>query len=179
MQTCIYASVQCSRLVVSDSSRPQGPQHARPPCSSPTPGLLKLMSIESLMPSNHLILCHPLLLLPSVFPIIRSLPMSWLFPSRGQRIGASASASVLPMNIQGYFPLERMGLISLLSKGLSRVFSNTTVQKSILRHSAHFMIQLSHPYMTTGKTIALTRWTFVGKVMSLLLNMLSILISHK
>ena len=71
MQTCIYASVQCSHLVVSDSSRPQGPQHARPPCSSPTPGLLKLMSIESLMPSNHLILCHPLLLLPSVFPSIR------------------------------------------------------------------------------------------------------------
>ena len=68
MQTCIYASVQCSHLVVSDSSRPQGPQHARPPCSSPTPGLLKLMSIESLMPSNHLILCHPLLLLPSIFP---------------------------------------------------------------------------------------------------------------
>ena len=71
MQTCIYASVQCSHLVVSDSSRPQGPQHARPPCSSPTPGLLKLMSIESLMPSNHLILCHALLLLSSIFPSIR------------------------------------------------------------------------------------------------------------
>ena len=71
MQTCIYASVQCSRLVVSDSSRPQGPQHARPPCSSPTPGLLKLMSIESLMPSNHLLLCHPIILLPLVFTNFR------------------------------------------------------------------------------------------------------------
>ena len=100
------------------------------------------------------------------FPASVSLPMSWLFPSHGQRIGASASASVLSMNIQGCFPLGWTGLISLLSKGLSRVFSNTTVQKSVLWHSAYFMIQLSHPYMTIGKAIALTRWTFVGKVIS-------------
>ena len=103
--------------------------------------------------------------------------MSQFFASGGQSFGASASASVLPMNIQDCFPLRLTGWISLLSKGLSRVFSNTTVQKpSILRHSAFFMVQLSHPYMITGKTIALTRWTFVGQVMSLLFNMLSRLV---
>jgi len=91
--------------------------------------LLKLMSIESVMPSNHLILCPPFLLLLSIFPSIRSLPMSWLFASGGRSIGASASASVLPMNIQGWFPWGLTGLISLLSKGLSRVFSSITIQK--------------------------------------------------
>ena len=107
--------------------------------------------------------------------------MNWLFASGGQSIGASASASVLPMNIQDWFSLGLTGLIYLQSKGLSRVFSNTTIQKhqffgaqpSILQCSAFFMVQLSHPYITTGKTIALIRWTFVGKVMSLLFNMLS------
>ena len=92
--------------------------------------LLKLMSIEVVMPSSHLILCHPLLLLPSVFPsIMFFFPMSLFFISSGQSIGASASASVLPMNIQVLFPLGLTGLISLQSKGLSRVFSNTTVRK--------------------------------------------------
>ena len=100
--------------------------------------LLKLMSIESVMPSNHLILCHPLLFLPSIFPSIRvfsnelasrSFPMSRLFASDGQSTGASASASVLPVNIQGGFPFGWTGWISLLSKGLPRVFSNTAVQK--------------------------------------------------
>ena len=90
--------------------------------------LLKLISIESVMPFNHLILCHPLLLLSSIFPSIGSFPMSQLFPTCGQSIGASASASVLPINIQGWFPLGWTGLISLLSR-LSRVFSSTTVQK--------------------------------------------------
>ena len=80
------------------------------------------------------------------------------------------------MNIQDWFPLGLIGWISLQSKGLSRVFSNTIVQKSILYCSAFFMGQLSHPYMTTGKPIALTRWTFVGKYMSLLFNMLSRLV---
>ena len=89
-------------------------------------GLLKLMSIELGMPSNHLVLCRPLLL-PSIFPSIRSFPMSWFFAAGGQSTGASAS--VLPMNIQGWFPLGLTGLISLLYKGLSRVFSSTTVQK--------------------------------------------------
>ena len=103
--------------------------------------------------------------------------MSQLFPSGGQSIGVSASTSVLPMNTQDWSPLGWTGLISLQSKGLSRIFSNTTVQKaSVLQYSAFFIIQLSHPYMTTGKTIALTRWTFVGKVMSLLFNMLSRLV---
>ena len=91
--------------------------------------LLKLMSIESVMPFNHLILCCPLLLLPSIFLASGSFPMSQLFTSGSQRIDASASASILSMNIQDWFPWGLSGLISLPSKGLSRVFSNTTVQK--------------------------------------------------
>ena len=103
--------------------------------------------------------------------------MSQLVASGGQSIGVSALASVLPMNTQDLFPLGWTGWISLQSKGLSRVFSNTNSSKaSILRCSAFFIVQLSHPYMTTGKTIALTRWTFVGKVMSLLFKMLSRLV---
>ena len=90
--------------------------------------LLKLMSIELVMPSNHLILYCPLLLLPSIFPSIRVFSMSQLFTLGGQNTGASASASVLPMNIQSWFPLGLTGLISLQSKGLSRVFSST-IQK--------------------------------------------------
>ena len=91
--------------------------------------LLKFMSIESMMPSNHLILCCPLLFLPSIFPSIRVFPISQLFASGGQRIGVSTSESVFPMNIQDLFPLRLTGLISLQSKGLSRVFSSTTVRK--------------------------------------------------
>ena len=106
--------------------------------------------------------------LPSL-PASESFPMSQLFASRGQSIGASASASLLPMNIHVWFPFGLTGLISLQAKGLSRVFSNITVQK---HHSAFFMVQLSQPHMTTRKTIALTRRTFVGKVMSLLFNLL-------
>ena len=123
--------------------------------------LLKLMSIELVMPFNHLILCC----LQS-FSVSRSFPMSWLFTLGGHNTGASASASVLPMNIQGWFSSGLTGVILLQSRGLSRVFSNTTVRK----RSALFMVQLSHPYMTNGKTIALTRQTFV---MPLLFNMLS------
>ena len=136
--------------------------------------LLGLMSIESVMPSNHLILCCPLLLPPSIFPQIRVFfPMSRLLASGGQSIGASVSASVLPMNIQGWFPLGWTGLISLQSKRLSRVFNSTTVWRlSILCHSAFFIVQLSHLYVTTGNTIALTIWTFVGKVMFLFFNTL-------
>ena len=91
--------------------------------------LLKLMSIELVMPSNHLILCHPLLLLPSIFPAPESFQMSHHFTSGGQSIGVSASTSDLPMNIQDWSPLGWTGWISLQSKGLSRVFSSTTVQK--------------------------------------------------
>ena len=108
------------------------------------------------------------------FPASGSFPVSWLFTSGGQSIRASASSSVLPVNIQSWFPLGLTGLISLLSKGLSRVFSNTTVPKHwFFWLSAFLTEQLSHPYMTTGTAIALTRWTFVSKVMSLHFNILS------
>ena len=136
--------------------------------------LLKLMSIESVMPSSHLILCHPLLLPPSVFPASGSFQMSQFFTSGGQNIGASASASVLPMNIQDF----RMDWLDLLAvQGtLKSLLEHHSSRASILWHSAFFMVQLSHPYVTSGKTIALTRRTFVGKVMSLLFNMLSRLV---
>ena len=134
---------------------------------------LKLTSIELVMPFNHLILCHPFLLMPSIFPSIRSFPTSQFFISSGQSIEASASASILPMNIQDWFPLGWTGWMSFQSKELSRVFSS---KASILWCSAFFIVQLSHPYVTTGKTTVLTRWIFVGKVMSLLLNMLSRLV---
>ena len=128
----------------------------------------KLMSTESVMPSSHLILCCPFLLLPAIFPSISVFQMSQLFPSGGQNVGVSASTSVLPMNTQDWSPWGWTCWMSLQSKGLSRVFSNTTVQKHQFFGSAFFIVQLSHPYMTTGKIIALTRWTFVGKLMSLL-----------
>ena len=101
--------------------------------------------------------------------------MSQFFASGGQNIGASASPSVLPMNIQGWFPLGFTGLISLQSKGLSRVFSNTTIQKHQFFSAQPSLWSNSriHMWLTTGKTIALTRQTFVVKVMSLLFNMLS------
>ena len=105
-------------------------QHARLNCPSPTPGVCSnSLSFESVMPPNHLVLCCPLLLLPSIFPSIRVFPVSWLFVSGGQNIGASASASVLSTNIQGWFPLGWTVLISLQSNRLSRTFSNTTVHK--------------------------------------------------
>ena len=143
---------------------------------------LRLASIESVLPSSHLILCCPLLLLPPIPPSIRVFPVSQLYAWGGQSTGLSALASFLPKNTQGWSPSEWTDWISLQPKGLSRVFSNTRIQKhkffgaskaSILQRSAFFTVQLSHPYMTTGKTIALTRWTLVGKVMSLLLNILS------
>ena len=129
------------------------------------------------MPSNHLILCYPFFC-PQFFPASGSFPMSWLFPSGGQSIGASAS--VLSMNIQGSFPLGLTGSISLQSKGLSslRVFSSTTVWKQFLGaqlslwSSSH--IHTSHVHTKLlKKTIALTIRTFVSKVISLLFNMLS------
>ena len=120
-------------------------------------------SLSHTMPSNHLILCL-LLLLPSVFPSIR------VSPSGGQSIGASASV-LLPMNVQGWVPLGLTGLITLLSKRLLKVFSQNQGSKpSILQHSAFSMVQRSHPYMSTGKTTALTIWAFVGKVMAPLFN---------
>ena len=126
-----------------------------------------LMSIELVMPSNHLILWL------QSFPASGSIPMSQYFTSGGQSTGVSASASDLPMNIQDWFPLGWTGWISLQSKGLSRVFSNTTVQK----HQFSMLSFLYSPTITPipmGKTIALTRWTFVGKVKSLFFKLLII-----
>ena len=172
-----FSSVQFSHSVMSNSLRPHGLQHIRFLCPSPTPRVY-----SNSCPLSRW--CHPTIsfcVIPfsclQSFPASGSFPISQFFASGGQSIGVSASASVLPMNIQDWFPLGWTGWISLQSKGLSRVFSNTTVQKhQFFRHSAFFIVQLSHPYMTTGKTIALTRSTFVGKVMSLLLNMLSRLV---
>ena len=129
--------------------------------------LFKLTSIESVMPSNHLILCCPLLLSPSIFLSIRVFPMSQFFSSGGQRIGASALVSVLPMNIQDWLDLLAV------QRTLKNLLQHHSSKASILQRSAFFIVQLSHPYMTTGKTIALTRRNFVGKVMCLLFNMLS------
>ena len=129
------------------------------------------MSIELVMPSNHLILCHPLSSCFQSFPESGSFPMSQFFASGGQSIGASAS--VLPVKIKDRFPLGLTCLI-LQSKGLSRVFSQHHSSKSlVLQHSAFFIVQLSHPYITTRKTVTLAIQTFLGKVTSLLFNMLS------
>ena len=110
---------------------------------------------------------------PQSFPASGSFPVSWLFTSGGQSIAASPSASVLPMNTQDWFLFGLTGLISLPSTGLSRLFQYHGLKASVVRCSAFFMVQLSHPHLTTGKAIALIRQTFVGNVMSLLFNMLS------
>ena len=125
-----FSSVQFSCSIMSDSSWPHGMQHTRPPCPSPTPGVHS----DSCPLSRW---CHPTIsssvvpfsCFPQSFPASGSFPMRQYFTSGGQSIGASTSASVLPMNIQGWFPLGLTGWISLQSRGLSRVFSNTTVQK--------------------------------------------------
>ena len=238
-------SVQFSRSVMSDPLWPHGLQHARLPCPSPAPG-----ACSNSCPSSRW--CHPTISSSVVpisclqsFPALGSFPVSWFFTLGGQNFGASVSESVPPVNIQDWFPLGLTGLISLQSKGLSSIFSSTTVwkhqffstkrlpwwlrwlsvclqcgrprfdpwvgkihwrrkwqstpvllprkshgQSSLVGYStwghkeldttewlhfhfqAFFMVQLSHLYMTTGKTVPLTRRTFVSKVMSLLFNML-------
>ena len=131
------------------------------------------MFIKSMMPSNHLILCCPLLLLPSIFPSIRVFSNESVFHINWPKY-KSFSFTISPsMNIQDWFRLGLTGWISLKFKGLKSLLQHPSSKASILWCSAFFMIQLSHPYMTTGKTIALTRQNFVGKVMSLLFNMLS------
>ena len=136
--------------------------------------LSKLMSIESVMSSNHLILCCPLLHLPSIFPRIRVFSNESILGIRWPKYwNFSFSKSVLLMNIQDWFSWGWTGWISLQSKGFSRVFSNTTIQK---HQSFDTQLSFPHPYITTRKTIALTGWTSVGKVMSLLFNMLSRLV---
>ena len=150
---------------MSDSLRPHGLQHARLPCPLPLPELAQTYVHwvgDAIQPS-----VAPFSSCPQAFPASGSFPVNRIFASDGH-IGALASAPVFPMNIQGWFPLALTGLISLLYKGLSRV-----LKASILRHSAFLMVQFSHPYVTTGKTIALTLWTFGGKVMFLLFNRLS------
>ena len=130
------------------------------------------------MPSNHLILGHPLLLLPPIPPDIRVFSMSQFSASGGQSTGVSASTSVFPMNTQDWSPSGWTGWISFEVQGtLKSLLQHHSSKASILWHSALFIVQLSHPYMTTGKTTALTRQTFVGKVMALLFNMLSRLVT--
>ena len=163
---------------MSDSLRPHELQHARPPCPSPTPGLH-----PNSRPSSRW--CHPAISssvvpfssCPQSLPASESFPMSQLFSCGGQSIGVSVLASVLPKNNQGRPPLEWTGWNLLVVQGtLKSLLQHHSSKPSILRCSAFFTVQLSHSYMTTGKTIALTRRTFVGKVMSLLLNMLSRLV---
>ena len=148
--------VQFSRSVASDSLQPHEPQHARPPCPSPNSQSPKPkpMSIELVMPSNRLILCRLLLLLPSVFPSIRVFSSESALRIRWPKYW-SCSFNISPSN-------EHLGLISfrmdwldlLQSKGLSSLLQHHSSKASILLHSAFFIVQLSHPYMTTGKTIA-------------------------
>ena len=134
------------------------------------------MSIMSVMPSNHLILCHPFCSRLQSFPASGYFQMSQFCTTSGQSIGVSASASGLQMNIQDGSPLGWTGWNSLQSKTLKSLRQHHNSKASILRPSAFFTVQLLHPCITNRKTIALTRQTFVGKVMSLLWNMLSRLV---
>ena len=138
---------------------------------------LKLMSIESVMTSNHLILCHPLLLLPSIFPIIRVLSNELTLWIRWPKYW-SFSFSISPSNEYSGLITFRIDWLDLLAvQGtLKSLLQYHSSKASILQHSPFFIVHLSHPYMTTGKTIALNRRTFVGKVMYLLFNMLSRLV---
>ena len=131
--------------------------------------LLKLMSIQSVMPSNHLILCCPLLLLPSIFPSIRVFSSKSVLHIRWPKYW-SFSFSISPSNEYLGLISFRIDLFDLLAvQGtLKSLLQHHSSKASILHHSAFFTVQLSHPYMTTGKTIALTRWTFAGKVTCLL-----------
>ena len=136
--------------------------------------LLKLMSSESVMPSNHLILCHPILLLPSIFPSIRVFSNESALLIRWPKYW-SFDFSISPSNEYSGLISSRMDWFDLLAVH-KNLLQHHSSEASILWCSAFFIVQLSHPYMTTGKTIALTRWTFAGKVMPLLFNMLSRLV---
>ena len=159
-----------------NSLQPHELQHTRTPCPSPTAGIYKPMSIESVMPSSHLILCHPCLL-PSIFPSIRIFSDESALCIRWPKYW-SFSFNTSPSN-------QHLGLISfrvdwldlLTVQGtLKCLLQHHSSKASILQHSAFFIVQLSHSYTTTRKTITLTRRTIAGKVMSLLLNMLSRLV---
>ena len=142
-----------------------GLQHSRLPCPSPTP-----KAYSNLCPSSQW--CHPTISSsvipfssrPQSFPASGSFPVSQFFTLGGQSIGISALASIPPINTQDWSPLEWTSWISLQSKGLKSLLQHHSSKASILQCSAFSIVQLSHPYMTTGKTIALTRCTFVGKV---------------
>ena len=139
--------------------------------------LLKLMYIESVMPSTHFILCHPLLFLPSIFPTIRIFSNESVLRIKWPKYW-SFSFNISPSNEYSGLISFRMDWLDLLAvQGMFKcLLQHHSSKASILWHSAFFTVQLSHPYITTGKTTALTRWTFVGKVMSLLFNMLSRLV---
>ena len=137
------------------------------------------MSIESVMPSSHLILCRPLLLLPPIPPSIRVFPNESMLCMRWPKYW-SFSFSISPSNEHPGLISFRMDWLDLLAvqRTLKSLLQHHSSKASILWRSAFFIVQRSHPYMTTGNTIALTRWTFVGKVMSLLFNMLSRLVKY-
>ena len=155
---------QFSCSVVSVSLQPHEPQHSRPPCPSPTPGVYP--NSCPLSQWCHLTISSSVIPFSSClqsFPTSGSFQISQLFAWGGQNTGVSALTSVLPMNPQDQFPLGWTGWFSLQSKGLSSLLQHHSLKASILQCSALFIVQLSHPYMTTGKTIALTKWTFVDK----------------
>ena len=150
------------------------PMHCASLSITNSQSLLKLMCIELVMPSNYLVLCHPLLLLPSIFPSIRVFSNESVLTIRWPNYW-SFSFSISPSNEYSGLISFRMDWLDFLEvQGtLKSLLQHHSSKASILWRSTFFILQLSHPHMTTGKTIALTRWTFVGKVMSLFLNMLS------
>ena len=154
---------------MSNSLEAYGLQHTRLPITISW-SLLNLMSIELVMPSNHLILCRPLLLLPSIFPSIRVFSNESALWVRWQSTGASEQSFQQIFRID-FFRMDWFDLLAVHGT-LKSLLQHYSLKASILWHSAFFIVQLSHPYMNTGKTIALTIWTFVGKVISLLFNML-------
>ena len=137
--------------------------------------LLKLMSIKSVMPSYHLFLCRPLLLLPSIFPSIRVFSNESVLCIRWPKYWSISISSSNEHSGLIYFKMDWLNLLAVQGT-LKSLLQHHSSKASILLHSAFFILQLSHPYMTTGETIALTGWTFVGRVISLLFNMLSRLV---
>ena len=172
-----FSSVQFSRSVISDSLRPHESQHTRPPCPSPTPRVHSDTSIESVMPSSHLILCCPLLLLPPIPPSIRVFSNESTLRMRWPKYWIFSFSIILYKEHPGLISF-RMDWLDLLAVqgNLKSLIQHHSSKASILQCSSFFIVQLSHPYMTTGKNIALTRRTLVGKVMSLLFSMLSRLV---
>ena len=170
----LFSLVQFSFLVVSDSLRPHESQLQASLFNTNSRSTLRLTSIESVMPSSHLILCHPLLLLPQIPPSIRVFSNESTLRMRWPKYW-SFSFSIIPSKEHPGLISFRMDWLNLLAvQGpLKSLLQHHSSKASILWRSVFFKLQFSHPYMTTGKTIALTRWTLVGKVMCLLLNMLS------